>query len=72
MSEGVRARPRPIMLMIWILESITRLTFDCDPVAPLDRILEMFRAILNAGLWVMLYATHVTVTNTWQAEMFAL
>ena len=26
----------------------------------------------NAGLWVLPYATHVTATNTWRAESFAL
>ena len=45
---------------------------DRDPVAPLAQILEMFRAMPNAGLWVMPYATHVTASNTWRAESFAL
>ncbi|MBK8752198.1 MAG: alpha/beta fold hydrolase [Candidatus Competibacteraceae bacterium] len=59
-----------------ILERITQPTLivvgDRDPVAPLDQILEMFGAIPNVGLWVMPYATHVTATNTWRAESFAL
>jgi len=59
-----------------ILERIIQPTLivvgDRDPVAPLDQILEMFGAIPNAGLWVMPYATHVTATNTWRAESFAL
>ncbi|HPF58280.1 MAG TPA: alpha/beta fold hydrolase [Candidatus Competibacteraceae bacterium] len=45
---------------------------DRDPVAPLDQILEMFGAIPKCGLWIMPYATHVTATSTWRAEMFAL
>ena len=45
---------------------------DRDPVAPLAQILEMFQAMPNAGLWVMPYATHVTASNTWRAESFAL
>jgi 3-oxoadipate enol-lactonase len=45
---------------------------DRDPVAPLAQILEMFGAMPNAGLWVLPYATHVTATNTWRAETFAL
>ena len=45
---------------------------DRDPVAPLDQVLEMFGAIPNCGLWVLPHATHVTATNTWRAESFAL
>ena len=45
---------------------------DRDPVAPLDQVLEMFGAIPNCGLWVLPNATHVTATNTWRAESFAL
>ena len=45
---------------------------DRDPVAPLAQILEMFEMIPNAGLWVMPCATHVTASNTWRAESFAL
>lgn len=59
-----------------VLERITQPTLivvgDRDPVAPLDQILEIFGAIPNAGLWVLPYATHVTATNTWRAESFAL
>jgi len=32
----------------------------------------MFGAIPNCGLWVLPHATHVTATNTWRAESFAL
>lgn len=45
---------------------------DRDPLVPLDQALEMFRAIPDAGLWVMPYASHVTATNTWRSESFAL
>lgn len=45
---------------------------DRDPVAPLSQILEMYDAIPNSGLWVMPYASHVTASNTWRAEAFAL
>lgn len=45
---------------------------DRDPVAPLDEVLTMWRTIPDAGLWVLPYATHVTATNTWRAESFAL
>ena len=45
---------------------------DRDPLAPLEHVLEMFRAIPDAGLWVLPYATHVTATNTWRGESFAL
>lgn len=45
---------------------------DRDPVAPLEQILEMFRTMPNAGLWVMPCATHVTASNTWRAESFAV
>ena len=45
---------------------------DRDPVAPLSQILEMYEAIPNSGLWVMPYASHVTASNTWRAEAFAL
>lgn len=44
---------------------------DRDPVAPLDQLLEMFRAIPQAGLWLLPYTTHVTATNTWRADSFA-
>ncbi len=59
-----------------ILENIFQPTLivvgDRDPLAPLDQILEMFGAIPNCGLWVMPCATHVTATNTWRAQSFAL
>ncbi len=43
---------------------------DRDPLAPLDHALEMFRAIPDAGLYVLPYASHVTATNTWRGEAF--
>jgi 3-oxoadipate enol-lactonase len=59
-----------------ILERIAQPTLlvvgDRDPLAPLEQVLEMFGAIPHCGLWVMPYATHVTATNTWRAESFAL
>jgi pimeloyl-ACP methyl ester carboxylesterase len=45
---------------------------DRDPLVPLDQALEMFRAIPDASLWVLPYATHVTATNTWRGDCFAL
>lgn len=45
---------------------------DRDPLAPLEQIMEMFDAIPESGLWVMPYATHVTASNTWRADCFAL
>ncbi len=44
---------------------------DRDPLAPLDDLLAMTRAIPNAGLWVMPYTTHVTAANTWRSDAFA-
>ncbi len=55
-----------------IIQPTLLIVGDRDPVAPLEQILEMFRAMPNAGLWVMPYATHVTASNTWRAESFAL
>lgn len=61
------------------LEALRRITQptllavgDRDPLAPLEQIMEMFHAIPDAGLWVMPYASHVTATNTWRADCFAL
>lgn len=58
------------------LKKITQPTLiidgDRDPVAPLDHVLEMFHAIPDAGLWVLPYTTHVTATNTWRSDSFAL
>ena len=45
---------------------------DRDPLVPLEQALEMYRAMPDAGLWVMPYATHVTATNTWRSDSFAL
>jgi 3-oxoadipate enol-lactonase len=59
-----------------ILERIAQPTLlvvgDRDPLVPLEQILEMFGAIPHCGLWVMPYSTHVTATNTWRVESFAL
>ncbi len=58
------------------LQKITQPTLiidgDRDPVAPLEQALEMFRAIPNAGLWVLPFTTHVAATNTWRSDSFAL
>jgi hypothetical protein len=32
----------------------------------------MFESIPDSCLWVLPYATHVTATNTWRADCFAL
>jgi pimeloyl-ACP methyl ester carboxylesterase len=45
---------------------------DRDPLVPLDHALEMFSTLPDASLWVLPYATHVTATNTWRADCFAL
>lgn len=45
---------------------------DRDPVVPLEQALEMFGHIPDASLWVLPYATHVTATNTWRGDCFAL
>lgn len=59
-----------------VLERITQPTLiivgDRDPVVPLEQALEMFQHIPDASLWVLPYATHVTATNTWRADCFAL
>ncbi|MDX1606856.1 MAG: alpha/beta fold hydrolase [Candidatus Competibacterales bacterium] len=45
---------------------------DRDPLAPLDDLVAMVRALPQAGLWIMPYTTHVTAANTWRSEAFAL
>ena len=55
-----------------IMQPTLLIVGDRDPVAPLAQILEMFAALPNAGLWVMPCATHVTASNTWRAESFAV
>jgi 3-oxoadipate enol-lactonase len=45
---------------------------DRDPVVPLEQALTMFHTIPDASLWVLPYASHVTATNTWRADCFAL
>lgn len=44
---------------------------DRDPVAPLAEILELYRIIPDAGLWVIPFATHITASNTWRSGAFA-
>ena len=39
---------------------------------PLEHALDMVRHIADSGLWVLPFASHVTATNTWRAESFAL
>jgi pimeloyl-ACP methyl ester carboxylesterase len=59
-----------------VLASIAQPTLiivgDRDPLVPLDHALEMFAMLPDASLWVLPYATHVTATNTWRADCFAL
>ena len=59
-----------------VLASIKQSTLivvgDRDPLVPMDHALEMFRTIPDASLWVLPYASHVTATNTWRADCFAL
>lgn len=43
---------------------------DRDPVAPLDDVLDMYRTIPSAGIWVMPFASHITATNTWRSDAF--
>jgi pimeloyl-ACP methyl ester carboxylesterase len=45
---------------------------DRDPLVPLDQLLEMYRNIPGAGLWLLPYTTHVAATNTWRSDNFAL
>ena len=45
---------------------------DRDPLVPMEQVLEMYRAIPEAGLWLLPYTTHVTATNTWRSESFAV
>jgi pimeloyl-ACP methyl ester carboxylesterase len=45
---------------------------DRDPLVPVEQVLDMYRAIPSAGLWLLPYATHITATNTWRSDCFAL
>jgi pimeloyl-ACP methyl ester carboxylesterase len=45
---------------------------DRDPVVPLEQALQMFQTIPDASLWVLPYASHITATNTWRGDCFAL
>lgn len=45
---------------------------DRDPLVPLEQALAMYHAIPDCGLWVMPHASHVTASNTWRADSFAL
>jgi pimeloyl-ACP methyl ester carboxylesterase len=59
-----------------VLAGITQPTLiivgDRDPLVPLEQAMEMFQTIPDASLWVLPYATHVTATNTWRGDCFAL
>ena len=62
----------------YALETLTRITQpillitgDRDPVAPLEDALAMYRAIPDAGLWIIPNASHITGSNTWRAAAFA-
>lgn len=43
---------------------------DRDPVAPIDQLIEMYRTIPNADLWIMPHATHFAGTDTWRRTCF--
>jgi pimeloyl-ACP methyl ester carboxylesterase len=45
---------------------------DRDPLVPLEQVLAMYRNIPRAGMWLLPYTTHVSATNTWRSESFAL
>lgn len=45
---------------------------DRDPLVPLEQVLDMYKTIPQAGLWLLPYTTHVSATNTWRSESFAL
>lgn len=45
---------------------------DRDPIVPLEQALEMFDTLPDASLWVLPYASHITATNTWRGDCFAL
>ena len=45
---------------------------DRDPLVPLEVLMEMHRRIPDSALWLMPYASHVTASNTWRADCFAL
>ncbi|MDO4644047.1 MAG: alpha/beta fold hydrolase [Cardiobacteriaceae bacterium] len=43
---------------------------DRDPLAPLADMLNMYRTIPDAALWIIPHAAHITATNTWRAPAF--
>lgn len=45
---------------------------DRDPLVPIDHVMDMYRTLPNAGLWLLPYTTHVSATNTWRSDGFAL
>ena len=45
---------------------------DRDPLVPIEHALEMHQAIPDSGLWLLPYTTHITATNTWRSESFAI
>ncbi|MGB0384441.1 MAG: alpha/beta fold hydrolase [Ardenticatenaceae bacterium] len=46
------------------------ITGDRDPVVPLDDMMDMYRSIPNAALWVMPNATHFMGTDGWRRHAF--
>lgn len=60
--DALRAIDRPTLLVAG----------DRDPLAPLDDLVAMYRALPKAGLWLLPYTTHITAANTWRGESFAL
>ena len=45
---------------------------DRDPLVPLEQVLDMYRTISDAALWILPNATHITATNTWRQDSFDL
>lgn len=43
---------------------------DRDPLVPMEQVLDMYRTIPTAALWILPNATHVTATNTWRRDCF--
>lgn len=63
----------------WTLDDLKRLFIptllivgDRDPVAPLEDVLAMYEALPQSDLWVMPHADHITASNTWRAQAFAV
>ena len=45
---------------------------DRDPLVPISDLLDMHNHFPHSALWLMPYASHITASNTWRADMFAL